>query len=566
MRSWPVIMTFALVVAACAPPPSPAAPLTAPRTAPAAPKRITAAIVGEAQTLYLDVTVPGGGAPGDNAIQELVTTGLTEMDDLGISRPQLAHDVPSLENGLWRLFPDGSMETTWRIKPNVRWHDGTAYTSEDLVFTMDAIQDRELPLRRPAALNLIERVEAPDPQTVVVRWTKPFIEADTLFSRELATPLPRHLLEHTASADKASFNTLPYWSEEFVGTGPFRLRAFSRGSHLLLAANEHYVLGRPKIDEIEVKFLPNPNALIANVLAGDIDLFVGRGMNLERAAVVQEQWREGRVETRLSGLIVVYAQFIQPNPAVVGEAQFRRALLHAIDRQQLVDALLPGQGMVAHVFLGPFEPAYKDVESSLIRYDYHPNRAAQLIEGLGYSKGADGLLRDGAGQRLNLELRSEPLETEQKSLFAVTDFWQKLGVGVEPLVIPQQRTNDLEYRHTFPSFYLRGHASSVRVIATNYHSTQAPLPTNRWSGSNRGRYRNAELDGLLDQYLSTIPYAERMATLQLALRHITDQLPVLPLFYNTEFTLIGNRTRNVVATKVSSGATKTWNSHEWDTR
>jgi peptide/nickel transport system substrate-binding protein len=564
MKTWPVLLMVCLVSLACNPAPAPGSAPNLPATVPAAPKRLAIAIVGEATTLYLDVTVPGGGAPGDNAIQELINTGLTEMDNVGVSRPQLAEAVPSLDNGLWRLFDDGTMETTWRIKPAARWHDGTPYTASDLIFTVEALQDRELPLRRPGNLGLIQTIEAPDPHTVVVRWSKPFIEADTLFSRELALPLPRHLLERAATTDKANFNALPYWSDEFVGVGPFRLRTLARGSHMLLAANESYVLGRPKIDEIEVKFLPDPNALIANVLAGEVDVFLGRGLNFERAMVVRDQWRDGTLEVRLSGLIVIYAQFLQANPAVVTDVQFRRALLHAIDRQQLVDALLPGQGSVSHVFLGPFEPAFKDVESALVRYDYDPRRAGQLIEGLGYTRGADGSLRDTAGQRLSVELRSEPLETEQKSLFAVNDFWQKLGLGVEPLVIPQQRTNDLEYRYTFPALYLRGHASSVRTLATNYHGSQAPLPTNRWSGSNRGRYVNPELDGLLDQYLTTIPLVERTGVLRQALHHLTDQLPVLPLFYNTEFTLIGNRSRNVVATKVSSGAAKTWNSHEWD--
>jgi peptide/nickel transport system substrate-binding protein len=560
-------LILTLVVSGCAAPPrQPPSAAGGAAPPPAIPKRITVAIIGEAQTLYVDVTVPGGGAPGDNAIQELVNTGLTEMDDAGISRPQLAMDVPSLENGLWRLFEDGTMETTWQIKPNARWHDGVPYTADDLLFTFEVLQDRDLPLKRFAALSLIERLDAPDPHTLVARWAKPFIEADTLFSRELALPLPSHLLGRAAAADKASFNALPYWSDEFVGTGPFKLRSLSRGAYLLLAANEAYALGRPRIDELEVKFLPDPNALIANVLAGEVDVFLGRGMNFERAMVVRDQWRDGRLETRLSGLIVIYAQFLQPNPAVVTDLQFRRGLLHAVDRQQLVDALLPGQGLVSHVFLGPYEPAYKDVESRLVRYDYDPGRAAQLLEGLGYTRGPDGALRDAGGQRLVVEMRSEPLETEQKSLFAVTDFWSKLGIGVEPLVIPQQRTNDLEYRYTFPGLYLRGHASSVRTLVTNYHGSQSPLTSNRWSGSNRGRYVNAELDGLLDQYLSTIPMAARMAVLGKALTHLTEQLPVLTLFYNTEFTLMGNRTRNVVATKVSSGAAKTWNSHQWDTQ
>src|SRR5207249_11289788 len=101
-------------------------------------------------------------------------------------------------NGLWKVFPDGRMETTWRIKPGVEWHDGAPYTAEDLLFTLRASMDRELPLLRRAAYGSIETALAPDPRTVTVRWAKPFIDADTLFSRELALPLPRHLLERAS--------------------------------------------------------------------------------------------------------------------------------------------------------------------------------------------------------------------------------------------------------------------------------------------------------------------------------------------------------------------------------
>ncbi len=526
------------------------------------PKRIVAATVGDARVFYQDLGATIG-APGDNAIEELLNTGLTEQDDRGVSRPQLAEAVPSIEAGSWVVLSDGRMQTTWTIRPGVQWQDGAAYSTADLVFTIGVITDEELPLRRRPAFKLIDAVEAVDSRTIKVSWTKPFIDADKLFTRDMGMPLPKHILETAAAEDKANFGQLSYWGADFVGTGPFRMKELAPGSRVVLGANKAYALGSPKIDEIEVRFLSEPNALIANILAGGVDLFVGRGMNLDRAMLLEDQWKEGQVVTRLSGLIVIYAQFLNPAPSIVTNVQFRRAALAAIDRPQLVDTLLYGRGAVAHVYLGPNQAEYPDVEPGIVQYPFDPRQSADIMTSMGYVRGADGVYRDTAGQRLTLEMRSEPLETEQKSLYAVVDSMQRVGLEVEPIVIPRQRTNDLEYRYTFPALYLRGHASSLPTLE-QYLGVQSPLPENRWAGTNRGRYVSQELDALIDRYYVTIPRPERSELLRGVMRHLSDQLPVLPLFYNTEFTVIANRLHNVPATKAASGAAKTWKSQEWD--
>lgn len=481
--------------------------------------------------------------------------GLTEADDTRIFRPLLAEDIPTIENGLWKVFPDGRMETTWRIKAGVEWHDGTPYTAEDLVFTLRASMDRELPLLRRAAYGSIETALAPDPRTVTVRWAKPFIDADTLFSRELALPLPRHLLERAATEDKANFGNLPYWTDEFVGAGPFKLKETALGTTVLLQANDRYVLGRPKVDEIELKVFPDATALAASILAGTVDLTLGRGFDFDRAVIVESQWRDGRVETRFSGTIAIFAQFVGRNPQVVGEVQFRRAVYHAIDRQQLVDILTAGRSSVAHAFLGSNEPEFRDVESSLITYDCDPRRAMQVIEGLGYTRGADGVYHDAANQRLSVELRTDPGETEQQA-----------GVGVETTTAPVQRARDLEYQYTFPAFVLRGQSSRISAALPNFQGSSSPFPENRWVGSNRGRYVNPKLDAAIDRYLVTIPMRERVQELQSIMRLITDQIPVMNLFYSVPFTLISNRVENMIPSKASGTAAKTWNSHLWDVR
>ena len=178
--------------------------------------------------------------------------------------------------------PDGRMETTLRIRDGAKWQDGQPFTSSDLAFTADVSQDKDLALLAHPGYKFLEGYHTPDERTFIARWKQPYIDADKLFNAEFTIPIPRHILEKPYQEDKAGFLQHAYWSTEFVGTGPFKLRNWDGNTYLVLAANDSFVLGRPKVDEIEVRFIPDPNALITNVLRVSSDVpgsraFAGAG-------------------------------------------------------------------------------------------------------------------------------------------------------------------------------------------------------------------------------------------------------------------------------------------------
>ena len=238
------------------------------------------------------------------------------------------------------------------------------------------------------------------------------------------------------------------------------------------------------------------------------------------------------------------------------DVRFRRAMFHGINRQEMVDTFMGGQTTLAHVVLLPKEPELAEVDSALVKYEFDPRKAAQMIEALGYSKGPDGMYRDGAAQRLAVEISATNEDQNTKPMFATADGWQKLGVGVEPIVIPIQRQRDREYRATFPAFTLQGGSSGLEAIKSS-HGTQARLPENSYTGSNYSRYINPEFDGLIDDYLKAILRVERVEALRRVVNHMTDQLNMMTLYYATSSTMLSNRMRN-------AGRDPTWNAPEWD--
>ncbi len=563
LRAVKFVSLLALLLLACAGP-SPRQEAQSPsaaQPAPTQPKRVTTAINGNPTTFYPRTLVLSGGTPGVDALADLVQAGLAVREPNEALQPRLADAIPSLENGQWKLFPDGRMETTWRLRPGVRWHDGTPLTAEDLVFTLTVSRDRDLPTFRDPAFASIESYEAMDDSVILVRWNRPYIYAEDLFTRDLAAPLPRHLLATPYAEDKANFINLTYWTGDFVGSGPYRVREWVDGSHTVLEAYDQYVLGRPKIDVIEVKFIPSSNTLAANIVAGAVEVTLGRALSLELALQVQSQWKEGRMEVGRNILDRVYPQWQNPNPATLLDVRMRRALLHAIDRQEMIDTFEAGLTTVSHSFL-PNEPRLEAVNARVPRYEFDPRRSAELLEEVGYTRGTDGAFQDSTGRRLSIEIMaSSGNDRYEKMVPAITNFWSRVGVTSEATMIPFQRQQDWEYRMTRGGLLLLGGASLLKGLEQQ-HTAEMKTRQNNWVGFNFGNYSNPAMDSLLDRYLSTVPLAERTEIVSQIVYQLSDQVVLFPLYYYVDPTMIANRLINVAARGPSSS--QAWNVHGWD--
>jgi peptide/nickel transport system substrate-binding protein len=561
-------LVIAVTLMACAPAPTAgtSGKNDVATTTPAATKRITAAIRSVPASLVQQRTPRSPTVHGLDGIEELTHAGLTYTRADGTRAGQLAETVPTLDNGFWKLLPDGRMETTWQIKPTAKWHDGTAVTADDFLFTAAVEQDKELEIPPYAEYELIEMVTAPDPRTVVVRWARPYIEADSIFSyRAAGLPMPKHILERAVAEDKANFAGLPYWTDDFVGAGAYRVKSWVRDSHTILQAFDGYIFGRPKIDEIEVRFISDNNALTTYILAGG-DLTLGKTISLDIAVQVRDNWTNGRVEVRPQNWTFLNPQFDSPDPPVVGDVRFRRAMLKALDREQTALHVLSGQGSIAHSYVNPDAPLYAVVDPAVVKYEYNPRAAAQEIEGLGYTKRPDGFFYDAAGRKLSVSLRaSAQNDIQPKTMPVVADFWQQSGIAVEQEIVPPQRNSDREYRATFPSFDINERRNSLNVAeVSKFHSSQVPLPENRFRAAGVMRYRNPEVDALVDRFLTTIPLADRMQVMAALVHHQTENLAPLPLFYGADPTLISNRLINVHAK--GDTFTQAWNIQEWDVK
>jgi peptide/nickel transport system substrate-binding protein len=543
MNRLPGLLSLGLVLlTACAPAGSGQSNPGAASGQPATPKRIVVAAQDDPPVLVRRLAT--ANSPGLDGIENLYNPGLAGTDKQGAQAPILVDQVPSVANGFWKVFPDGRMETHWRLRPGVLWQDGTPVTAKDIAFSYQVDSDPDLPFSSSSsARKQVDRVEAIDDRTAVVYWKGPFIDADIAFQGSLA---PSHILEPLYRDDKAGFPHIAYWGQPPLGAGPFQVKEWTRGSHILMQANDKYVHGRPKIDFIEVKLIPDQNTLMANVLAGGIDFTLGKNLTLEQAVEVRDRWQGGRIETVPYTSIQAFPQTLNPNPAQLTDPRLRRALTHAVDRQELADTLLgPGFTQVVHSYLSPTEPPEFQAQANrVIKYEYDPRKSTQIIDGMGLTKGPDGIYRDERGQNIKVEIRTITSDTNSKAILAMGDYWQRIGIAAEPYVIPRQLAQDQEYRATFPGYEVVRN-SADRAGLNRHRIAETPLPENGFRGNNRTRYMDPGFEAMVDKYFRTIPINERAQAFGDVINHMTDVALVMGLFYDVEPVAISKRMLNV---------------------
>lgn len=557
------LLATAVVLVGCSPGGAPAgsgSPLTSPEDASGSrvAKKLTIALEGEPGNL--DSRMEGGGlSPG--GIQLAVQQRLSGYNDRGELIPQLAVRLPSQADGTWTVRPDGTMQTTYTIHRNVSWHDGAPLTTADFVFAWTIHSDKSLPTAQPIVTSLIDRIDTPDNFTLVIHWRESYPFANAITQEDLG-PLPIHLLEGPYRAEKERFPLLPYWKREFVGVGPYRLVEWEPGSHITLRAYERFYMGPAKVDTIVFKFFPHAPTALASLLSGAVDGAIPRVLDFSQAMFVKNEWeRAGRkptlfVETTHWRFLSVQFREARANPPEVRDVQVRRGLLHAIDRKALADALLSGHSPVSDTFIPPEDPRWEWVKDVVVAYSYHPRRAHELLEWAGWRR-TDDARATAAGHPAALGLWTTTGEQNLQEQAIVAEYWKAVGISVSQHVVPQALQRDREYRASYPAFDQTAIPLSFANTVFRAHSSQCPREP-RWAGNNRGCYQDPVMDRVADALAVAIDEPQQRRLYRELVRLYSEDLPVLPLYFNVEATVFRE---GVVGVK---GNTKPRTSHSWN--
>lgn len=532
------------------------------------PKILVAAINEDPRNFWDGIN--GGGGGGGRELGHIVNQYLANISPDGKPVPRLVVDLPSVDKGTWNVLPDGRMEVTYKLRPDATWHDGAPFTAEDLAFSWEVGRDPEIPNGNQAAVRLISGVVAVDPQTAVATWTQTYAFADRLEHREFF-PLPRHILEPAYRESRSTLIAQPYFSDEYVGLGPFKLVSWEHGSHMELVANDAYFLGRPKLDRVRVMFITDPNTALANMRAGTMHVFLPNGgPDWDQLEPIHREWEAtGKGEVILER---VRWEFAEPQkgalaqPGDLRDVRLRQALLLAINREELTQSLQGKYGGVANSWVHPSFAYYPQVKDTITEYPFDPRRAIALLAEVGWTPGTDGILQK-AGARFEMRLSFEEARSKQANI--VQQDWKTIGIDGQMQLLSNVLLRDAEARATAATGVQvganpLGGASAVRRFAGD----QIPTSSNRFAGTNRGQFSSAEWDDIGLRLRTSIDDDNRTKLERELLRVFSTDLPALALQFELQ-PLATAGLKGVIAvtgTPHTGNIIHTANIHEWDVR
>jgi peptide/nickel transport system substrate-binding protein len=498
----------------------------------------------------------------------MVDAGLVTQNPVTLERvPILAEELPSVKKGTWKIDQQKkTMITVYKLRPGLKWHDGKPYTSKDFEFGWQIAKHPEFPMPDRLVPELISKIETPDDRTIVIHWNDLYNEAYAIQYTHVRA-FPRHLLlDAFSGGDMKAFANLLFWNKNFIGAGPYRVVEWDAGTRMELEAFKDFPLGQPKIERVTYKTVEDSNTNLAAALAGEVDLCMRSTISFDGAMILREQWEKaGKGKIHISPASWTWLNLSRDNPWFT-DVRVRRALLHAMDRDALVQNVFKGEKVVSHLPLSRVRKSYKKALATATIYKYDPERAKKLLAEAGWKPGPDGILANPKGERMEFEFRvtAERRDHEQSQAI-IADYWKKIGVRTTIKNLPNRLLNSADNRNRWPGAFIGSHNVTVEEWQERFHSNNIPTAENKFAPENVSGWNNPRKDAILDELNSIITPA-RSEQLQLEfLKLFTDALPHLPLFYSPEVLVVKRGLTGITPRQESGGQnSSSWNMYQWD--
>ena len=456
--------------------------------------------------------------------------------------PILAAEVPTLANG--GVSRDGK-SITWKLKRNVQWHDGVPFTADDVVFTAAYAADPATSAYTGGSYKDV-KITKVDSHTVRVEYQKPSPFWADPFVSAAGMIIPKHVFEayKGAASRDAPANLKP------VGTGPYKFTDFKPGDMLRGVINTNYhEANRPYFDSIEMKGGGDAVSAARAVLqTGEYDY--AWNLQVEDELLIRlEQGGKGKTSIVPGGNI----EFIQLNMAdpwtetegershpkskhpILSEFAVRQAISLCVDRDGVQKYIYGRTGIATANFLN--NP--QRFVSKNTKFEFNPDKAAQVLEAAGWKKGADGI-REKGGKKLKLVFQTSINGPRQKTQQIIKQAAQKAGIDMELKAVPASVyfSSDPANPDTYTKLYVDMQMFTTtmpqpdpEVFMNQYLSTEFASKANKWLGRNSTRYSNPEYDKIYLAAQSEMDPVKRAAMFVRMNDMPINDIAIIPVVY-----------------------------------
>ncbi len=282
---------------------------------------------------------------------------------------------------------DDQLTWTFKLRKDVKFHDGHPMTSADVKYSMEQIVGK-YHSRGRKLMKLVESLEAPDDYTVVFKLKSPVPFFLTAFQPNEAPIMPKHILGAQEYADKKAIRQSPFMKNP-IGTGPFKMVEFKEGAHIILERNaDYWKEGRPYLDKIVYRILPDDSSRVIAMEKGEVDVATYGNIPAVEIARLSSLDHIATTSDGMEAIGPVANITFNLRDKHIGDLKVRKAINMAIDRKTIANVVWHGQARPAAT---PFFPGSTFYHDGLPAYEYNIDKANALLDEAGYKRGPDGV-------------------------------------------------------------------------------------------------------------------------------------------------------------------------------
>ena len=453
----------------------------------------------------------------DSASTEINTrvySGLMKISkDLTII-PDLAESLDISDDGLTFIF---------KLRRDVRWHDGQPFTSKDTMYTYKVMVDPKTPTAYAEPYLQVKSAEAPDDYTFIVKYDRPLARALVSWCFDV---MPAHLMEGQPLEGHPQ-------ARHPIGTGPFKFEKWEAGQRLTLVANDDYFGGRPHLNRLVMKIIPDLNAQMMELMGGHVD----------QMTLTPDQYEEKEADRsftanynvyRYQAFAYTYLGFNLKDPRFQ-DVRVRRAIAYAIDKQEIIDGVLLGLGQLAN---GPYKSDMWACNQKVKPFPYDPDKARALMAEAGWKDtNGDGILdKNGKPFQFTIITNQGNKMREQTALIIQARL-AAIGVKVNIRII-EWAAFLKEYldKHNFEAVVMAWTIPIEPDLFDVWHSSKTKL-----GELNYISFENEEVDRLIDEARFTLDRDQRKAALDRVQEIFYDEVPYVFLYVPDALPAISSR-------------------------